>query len=186
MDQIQDLKTPSSLHSFISQTRTSPTSPIALLQFYNSPFSIQWAASTLSQISQLVSHFSQELNEGSLIFGRIDGSILPRGSGAKNQFRLDTNYEVSYGIWWQGMQQVYEVNALEEGAEGVVEREVEELLKMRGEMMDVERTRAGGSKRGVVGGDNKRRWPIARPGTRPGPSLLRRGLRVRGQNSDTL
>lgn len=50
------------------------------------------------------------------------------------------------------MQQVYEVNALEEGAEGVVEREVEELLKMRGEMMDVERTRAGGSKRGVVGG----------------------------------
>ncbi|KAK6513682.1 hypothetical protein TWF506_008121 [Arthrobotrys conoides] len=178
MDQIQDLKTPSSLQTLISQTQTSPDSPIALIQFYNGPTSIQWAASTLYQNQQILQHFSKEISTGSLIFARIDGSILPHGGTNNNQLRLDTNYEVSYGIFWQGKQQVYEVDALGRGAEEVVKREVEALLKMRGEMMDVERTRAG--KRGVVVSGNKRRWPFAKPAV--GSKLQQRAFRARGHN----
>ncbi|KAF3195273.1 hypothetical protein TWF225_003680 [Orbilia oligospora] len=186
MDQIQDLKTPSALQNLISETQASPDSPIVFIQFYNGPSSIQWAASTLYQNQQILQHFFKEISSGSLIFARIDGSILPSAGGNGNsQIRLDTNYEVSYGIFWQGKQQVYEVNALGKGAEGVVKREVEALLKMRGEMMDVERTRAG--KRGVVIGgllDNKRRWSaFAKPAVGPGLEVLkRRAHRSRGNN----
>ncbi|KAK6339869.1 hypothetical protein TWF718_009258 [Orbilia javanica] len=183
MDQIQDLQSPSALQSFISETTKSADSPIALIQFYNGQRSIQWAASTVFQNQQIVQKFSKELTEGSLIFGRIDGSILPRGTGG-GQYRLDTDLEVSYGIWWQGKQQVYEVDALGRGATDTIQREVQALLEMRRGMVDGERTRADSRRRAVVVGESKRWWSIPKVVMRPGSQFSRRGARARRQCSD--
>ncbi|KAK6499058.1 hypothetical protein TWF481_011627 [Arthrobotrys musiformis] len=163
MDKIQDLPTPSSLAAFIHKTNINPSSPIALIQFYNGASSIQWAASTVYQTQQILSQFSKEIADGTLIVGRIDGTVLP--SRQYNEYRrLDSDYrEVSYGLYWQGIQQVYEIDALGSEPSATLKREIGVLLELR----------AGGAPV-----DDQRRRSIARRVARPG-SLLRWAPRAR-------
>ncbi|KAK6352195.1 hypothetical protein TWF730_009025 [Orbilia blumenaviensis] len=140
MDQIHDLQTPSSLQSFIARTKSAgPASPIALIQFYNHK-SAQWAASTLYQNQRIVDLFPNEVAAGKIILGRVDGSVLQQNQ--YSQYRIsDTRgkdgYEVSYGLFWQGKQQVYEINALERDPISTVKGELDALLMMRSEIMVV-------------------------------------------------
>ncbi|KAK6523460.1 hypothetical protein TWF281_001442 [Arthrobotrys megalospora] len=166
MDQIQDLNSESDLRAFISKT-TGPLSAVAVVQFYHGT-SIQWAASTIYQNQKIIKLLSKEISQGIVIFGRIDVSRIQHYGP---EFQLNSSgYEVSYGIFWQGMQQAYETDALENNPVNAVVMEVDVLLGMRREMMVGEEARRLLVKRAVM--ENRRRWPIM------GRSLLRRAPRA--------